>query len=456
MSFLHRIIVIFILFFGASTVGFAEWPIKEVITPTGLKFFHLFQPEEKTQSMAFAWRDGTALSAPGKEAVVMIGTSLLREGTKQIEAGELEENLKDLQAGFAFGARNNYLTGYVQAPVANVSATFKALNEVLVTPRFADSNFRRLREQYVNSAKQSVENPQAIAARIYARIHTGEGQHFSFMSGSTPAALQAVQKSDIEDWHRSIIARSNLIIVVSGPLAVEAAITEVERAFTGLPEKSTLPQYGKLDLRMPARTIVLERDVKQSIVIGGGPAGFSGGPEYYARITAMAVLTGGSGTSRLYTGLREKLGSTYGASAQLDQIDPHNTLMSMSTSVDNNLVVASIDALKSEYTKFRRDGVTQDEIDARRSASKTYLEEVMRKAGASDRIRDDIINGRNFDYVNRVLRFMEILTVMRVNNAIKDRLPRDPLSFVIVTPTAKGIAADCVIKSEAELSRCFP
>jgi hypothetical protein len=41
-----------------------------------------------------------------------------------------------------------------------------------------------------------------------------------------------------------------------------------------------------------------------------------------------------------------------------------------------------------------------------------------------------------------------------VNDGIRTRFPAEPLTVVIVAPSAAGLDADCVIKSPAEIARC--
>ncbi len=454
--FLRILVALAAVVATAATAQSPKWPITVNRSPSGIRFIHILQPDEKSETLYFAFKDGTAVSGNGNSALVAIGSALLGEGTASVEAGELEENLKDLQAGYSFSGRTHYLVGGASAPVANFAAMAEFLKDAILRPRFTDANIKRIRQRASDGVKRGLENPDRIASRLFRTMHIPDSAYLSHVAGYDLAAIDAVGKPEIEAWHKAVIAREHLRIVIGGPMTVEQTGIEIDRIFSTLPEKSQVPARRNANVTAPARMIVLERDVKQSIIIAGGPTNRAGGNIAIARSIGVGVLSEGSGTSRLFLALREKLGATYGASASTASIDGYTSLLQLSTSVSNDKVKESIAALRAEYSRLRTDGITSEELAARVTARKTNVEAGMRRAGAASIILDNMIDGRPFDFFNHYFDNVDKITVEQVNNAITDRLPRDPLSVVVITPSAEGLKADCVIKSEAELAKCLP
>ncbi len=451
-------IFLFILASICASISHAQspqWPITESRSPGGLKFIYLEQPDEKSQSIAFAFKDGTAVTSASGDMIAELGSTLLGEGTAAIEAGELDENLRDLQGGYAFSVRDHHLVGIITAPSREFPKVGDYLKSAMEMPRFTQANIKRIRQKAADSVKRGLQNPNSIAARLFYTLHLKDSPYLSFIAGGNLSAVEAVTQGDIEAWHKAILAKDNLLIVAGGSMSEAQAGEQIDKIFGGLPEKGKLPPKLNANVLTPARVIVLERDVKQSIVIAGGVVNRTNVSEGIARSIGVGVLTEGSGTSRLFLALREKLGATYGASASTKMIDGRTQLLQMSASVANDKVAASVATLRAEYTKLRLDGITVEELASRVTSRKTSVNGVMRRAGAASFILDNMLDGRPFDFANRYGEAVDNVTIEQVNNVIYDRLPRDPLSFVIITPKAAGLKADCVIKAESELGKCL-
>ncbi len=449
--------------FGACSIFFAgglnaqspQWPITESRSPAGLRFIYLDQGDEKAQTFAFAFKDGSAVMGADKDMTALLGASLLGEGTQAMEAGELDENLKDLQGGYNFSPRAHHLYGVVSAPVEKFSAVGAYLKQAMEMPRFTEANIKRIRQKAADSVKRGLENPDSIASRLFRTLHLYGSPYLSFIAGSQLASVNAVTKADIENWHKSVLSRENLLIVAGGPMSEAQAGAEIDKIFGALPEKSQVPPRANANVLAPAKTILLLKDVKQSIILAGGPVSRTNINEGVARSIGVGVLSEGSGTSRLFIALREKLGATYGASASTKQIDGRTSLLQISASVANGKVQDVVSTIRQEYTRLRLDGITPQELSNMVTTRKTSISSVMRRANAASFILDNMLDGRPFDFANRYNEIVDNTNTEQVNNVINDRLPRDPLSFLIITPNANGIKADCIIKSETELSKCL-
>jgi hypothetical protein len=79
----------------------------------------------------------------------------------------------------------------------------------------------------------------------------------------------------------------------------------------------------------------------------------------------------------------------------------------------------------------------------------------MRRAGsAASVIRGALQNGLTFDAPDRQAAWVNSQSVEGINKLIRERLPAEAAT-IIVTPSAEGLGADCVIKSLDELKSCL-
>src|SRR5207253_1355181 len=103
-------------------------------TPGGLSFRYVHMPEDTHQALGFAWRDGSSIALPGKEALSAPAPALMMEGPKGLSRSAMIEDLRDLQASIALSASVNFVQGNVLAPAAKFSQAAEMMARVLSDP----------------------------------------------------------------------------------------------------------------------------------------------------------------------------------------------------------------------------------------------------------------------------------------------------------------------------------
>ena len=228
---------------------------------------------------------------------------------------------------------------------------------------------------------------------------------------------------------------------------------QIDRIFAGLPSVGQgigpSPQ-----LRAVGKLIVLERPSAQTAIVAGGPSTWLSEPDTLPGSVAIRVLGSGFG-SRLTKAVREGLGATYGIRAGFQQVHPKAFTMVISTAVDNSKAAAALAAIRKEYAQFRSEGVTEAEVDPIKTKLIAEGREQLRRAPAvAQRLRELTLAGYPIDYLATYEAQVQALTVATVNEGIRMRFPKEPLTVVMVAPSAEGLGADCVIKAPEEIARC--
>ena len=104
------------------------------------------------------------------------------------------------------------------------------------------------------------------------------------------------------------------------------------------------------------------------------------------------------------------------------------------------------------------EGLTDLEFVAARSREVNGIEEQARRAGpAAGILRDLLRQERTTAEGLEVLeRLRNRLTRGEVNAHVRERWPEPPLTAVIVSPSAEGFGADCVVGRSEEPEGCLP
>jgi zinc protease len=153
--------------------------------------------------------------------------------------------------------------------------------------------------------------------------------------------------------------------------------------------------------------------------------------------------------------VREGLGATYGIRAGFQQMHPAAFTMVISTAVDSSKAAAALAAIRKEYAQFRAEGVTEAEVGAIKTKLITEGREQLRRSPAvAHRVRELTLAGFPVDYLATYEARVQALGAATVNEGIRTRFPVEPLTIVVVAPSAEGLGADCVIKSPDEIARC--
>ncbi|MFM9976368.1 MAG: M16 family metallopeptidase [Beijerinckiaceae bacterium] len=434
----------------ASTV----YAISAGKTPGGISLVHLQIPEEKDQAFSFYWTDREIQHMPEKAGLLVLAPGLISiGGAGALDSGALEEELKDLGGFFSLSRGRSTALGDLFAPREQIEAVARLLQSALSEPRLPEITLTRRKRFLLNGLKASREKAENLAREALNLIVVGDHPIARTIHYLPQSTITDVSVADIEAWRKSVLRRG-LTIVAAGPLRREEAAALVDSTFGSLPEGTSTRAAIPLTLQSLAKTIVIERNVEQSVILSGaGVQWRSGGAEGISRNLAMNAL-GGSNRSQLFIAIREKLGAAYGASSSISSLLGRNSLFAMEASVANDKVGAALAAMRNEYQLFREKGVTAESIDPVKRRMISGFPDSMRKAGsAASIIRTGMINDLGPDAANQYQDWVREQTPERINSLIRERLP-EALTTIIVTPSAQGLGADCVIRSIDELPRC--
>ena len=146
-------------------------------------------PEDTHQALGFAWRDGSSIALPGKEALSALAPALMMEGPKGLSRSAMIEDLRDLQASIALSASVNFVQGNVLAPAAKFSEAAEMMARVLSDPSLPDGALRDAQRNRAAASQQAWQSAESQAQRLFARLVLGDGPYLRVMTAE-PARPQ--------------------------------------------------------------------------------------------------------------------------------------------------------------------------------------------------------------------------------------------------------------------------
>ncbi len=420
-------------------------------TPGGMGFHHRFDATTPFAAIHFGFRDLYALTTLGKVGLSSLGGALVMQGADGAGQTEFIERLRDLSASasVSFGAFTTQ--GNVRAPAATLPAAMDLLASTLKGAKPSEKVLARLRQQAIGGEAQAAIRAETIAQRATLRLALGD---HPFNRALDPGRFDRITVDDIGEWRKRTLDRAKLRIVVSGRVVQDEAGRLIDRAFGDLPERLAPISFTWPKINVPALTVVVEHDTQQSAIIIVGLTSIGSGIDAETGIVANAVLGGSS--SRLWRAVRERLGSTYGASSGFQAIGPGQRLIRLSAAVANDQVKASVEALRSTYGIWREKGITAEELKATTTrVVNDFRSAFDEPARANGMALGMLLANRPLDSLLGYESRMTQLKLDDVNAFIAAKFPTtEQLLTVIVTPRADGLGADCTVRALEEIERC--
>jgi len=438
---------------GQAATAFAEPVVVPQRTPGGLGFRQVFMPDDTHQALNFAWRDGSAIALPGKEALADLGPALMMEGPKGSSQSAMLEKLKDLQASMGLRGTASFTAGHLSAPRARFAEAGEILARVLDDPALPQDKLARLQINRAVASRQASENAETLAQQLFDGLILEDGPYRRLLTGE-PSMFAQVTRADIAAWRRDVLVRDGVVIVTAGPMGTAEAGRAIDRIFGGLPQSGKVPLRPAPVFRPSGKLVVVEKPAVQAAIVAGGLTGLTVTPDLARAEIAVSVFGGGF-AGRLTKAIRERLGATYGVSVALQPVGADTRVLAIRSAVANDKSRDVLAAIRTEYSRYVAEGPTDVEIEPRKRIFINRAHEMLRRASAT---AAGLITAALHDFPDDFLTTYETriraYDIAAINADIRSKFPKPPLTIVIVAPSADGLEADCIIKSREEIAHC--
>jgi zinc protease len=244
-----------------------------------------------------------------KPGLALLVGDLLDEGAGERDAAEIAETVDFLGALLETGA-----TGAKARCLAkDADAVLDLLADVLLRPRFAESDLEKCRRTQLSEIAAEDDNPTVVGRKAFRRAIYGDHPYGRPTRGDA-AAVEGITREDVVAHHRRWFTPERAVLAVTGDFDPEAMLAAVRKRFgewkpgadprPALPELKRLPAPVRVDLPMEGKS--------QSNVYVGNLGVRRNHPDFVPLLVLDHVLGTGPGFSyRLSKDLRDEQGLAY-------------------------------------------------------------------------------------------------------------------------------------------------
>jgi zinc protease len=376
---------------------------------------------------------GQLLDSQDRTGVANLLAVLLNRGTENRTPAELEVAIQELGASIAINVDSETINASGSTIARNYTATMALLTEMLLQPRWDETEFELAKLSAASELSAELSNPNAIARNEYRRLIFGGDHILALNILGTPETIDSIQLDDLREYYDKHISPGQASLHLVGAISQEEALAALDALATDWAVKLvTIPVYDMPD--MPAAAQIYFFDVpgaKQSVLLFGYPAMAETDPDFYPAQVMNYILGGGSFASRLTQQLREGKGYTYNISSSFSgsklrgPFTVSSGVRSNITTEASRLIFDILDQYGDTYTENDL-GVTQNYLLKSKARSFETL-------AAKTRLLQNISTyDWPYDYIKEQDAIIGAMTVERIQDLAAKYIQPERMIYLVV------------------------
>ena len=454
------VVILTLLILGLSAVAGRE----KSETPQGA--ITLSEPNSPFVAFDVWVKAGSQNDPKGKEGLAALTAGLLsNSSTLQDSYPQILSKLYPIAGGYSANVDKEMTTFTGRIHRDNLDAFYGLFRNALLSPAFKEEDFKRVKAQAVNDAKQSrrFSNDEELSKELlYWQIF--KGTPYEHPAQGYVASVESITLDDVKAFYSRYYTRDNVVVGVAGGYPPGFPV-RVRSDFAGLragrvevlPKPAPAPGDG-------INILIVEKNVISTPISFGFPISLlRSDPDFYAMMLANSWLgEHRESVGHLYQVIREKRGLNYGDYSYIEafpqgystQIPPVNVsrrsqifevwLRPVAMTAPGNLHDRALFAFRAalrEVAALTENGMTPEAFDTQRAYLKNYYVNFGNTVGRRLAYRlDDAFYGiPDPGFFASTPKGLDALSREQANAAIHKHLRHSGLWVVFITEDAEGL-----------------
>ncbi|PNQ73065.1 peptidase M16 [Hanstruepera neustonica] len=396
----------------------------------GMKLYGIENNEIPLVQFDITIPGGHLLDPENKAGVANLVSDLMMEGTANKTPAELEEAIGLLGANINMYSANEdfHITG--SCLTKNFDETIALVKEILLEPRWDETEFIRLKQALETALKDREANPNAIVGLVYDKILYGDNHPFAVPASGTLNTVQDISIEDLKAYYTNLVP-AKASFHIAGSITPEQTKSVLATLNDWKGEAVAIPEYTiNGNTQKDLLFFIDVPDSKQSVLNIGKLALSATNPDANNLDFANEIIGGGS-SGRLFQTLRIEKGYTYGAYSGVSnslEMAPYTVRSSVRANATLKSLEIIEDMLATYAESFGEDEVTLTREKLLKANTRAY-----ESLGAKLSILRNISKyGYSQDYIEKDQEELIAMTVEDYKNIIQKYLTEDDMIYVVV------------------------
>ncbi len=390
-------------------------------------------------------RTGAFREADEAGVASLTGSMLRQGGTAKLSPADFDERVDFIAANISSGGGDTGSSAGLNVLTSALDEGLQLLFDMLKTPRFDEQRLSVAKSSILEGMKQRNDDPDSIAGREWGWLMRGHDWYGSRQI--TKTQLDAIDRQDLIDFHRSTWGPEGLVIEVSGDVNTKAILDKLGKHLAGWRAEQKAPWPPAPPTHTPQPGLFhAEKDVPQGKIFMGTP-GLQwkdyGDPEMYAVQVMNDILGGGGFTARLVKRIRSDEGLAYGVSSSYGIGAFWPGTFRVSSASKNETVALAMKIVLEEIEKMKQAPPSEEELRvSKNSFIDTFPRQFESPADIAGTFASDEIVGRPHDYWTKYRDRFQAVTAAQVLAAAQKHLHPEQMTILVTGKWAEIEAGD--------------
>ena len=387
--------------------------------------------------LSMVLKTGAAVDPQDKQGLANLTAALLTRGTKSYSAQALAEELDFLGTSLSVDAGNDATTIGLTTLTKNLDRSFALLAEVILSPRFPQDEFERIRTEIEGRLHSNEEDPGWVAGKAF-REHLYPQHPYGQLISGQAETLARITPDDIRQFHATYYRPNNAIIAVAGEITQDQVGSLLASHFADW-QAADLPDFSWPDPpERAARQVNLNKEVTQANIMIGHSGIARSHPDYYAVLVMNHILGGGGFGSRLMDRIREEQGYAYSVGSYFSA-RKHPGPFTVALQTKNESARQAIAETLAVIRHFRQEGAAEEEVEAAKAyLTNSFPLRLISNSDVAGMLPVLEFYGLGLDYPDRYPDIIGSVTLEQVRAAAKQHLHPDQFLQVVVADLEKA------------------
>ncbi len=367
-----------------------------------------------------------------KAGLARFTSSMLGEGTKELGSLKFSQELENRAINLSVNTGTETFVFELSSLKEQFGYAMEMLKKLLKDPNFTEESFNRVKAKTLGRILSKQSDYDYVAnVNLKKVLYKNTPIEHPFLGDKK--SINSLRLKDVEDFYKSHIDLSNVIVIIGGDLEKKEAEKLTKELLDELEigKKRVLEHF---EVNAKKESIKVRKDTEQAYIYFGSPLYIKSDDKdrYKAKVASFILGSSGFG-SRLMEEIRVKRGLAYSAYSRFNINKSYSSFVGyLQTKIATQ--DEAIEIVKQEVEKFIKKGVTKEEL----SQAKKFLlgSEPLRNETLSQRLSRaffEYYNGYKLGHSKEELIKIESLNLEDLNAFIKKHKEIGLLSFSIVT-----------------------
>ncbi|MBF0284962.1 MAG: insulinase family protein [Magnetococcales bacterium] len=306
---------------------------------------------------------GSAFDPPGKEGMAYLTAQMMAEAAGDRPYRAFQERQAFYGLEIKVSAGRDDLRASVQSLSEHLEEAFALFSDVLLRPRFDESDWERIKRIHLAGLLKEKEQPEHVASlALFKRVFSRHA--YGHAPKGTPESVKGLTVGDFRSFHQQVVRAPGAVLSVAGDLSLQQLKALTARHLEGLSgSKGSVVAVPAAPVSKKGIREHIPGEGSQTVFRLGLSTGMAhGDPDAFPSLVMNHLLGGGGFSSRLTQELRTKRGLTYGVYTRPSPLRAGGVLV-VATSTKTATAGEALGLMRWEIERMAREGVTAEELE---------------------------------------------------------------------------------------------